>query len=157
DVRGGGPYLVRRCASGLRGSRVRHGRRRASPDAVREDSEGRPSRAGCRAGKIGNAIGIDMSYDFSGQVAVVTGAGRGIGRAVAERFLTGGATVVAVDIDERALSSIGAGTPAGERVLGCVADVGDSAQVDDLLETIDAELGRLDVMVNNAGIIVFKE
>jgi 3-oxoacyl-[acyl-carrier protein] reductase len=94
--------------------------------------------------------------EFSGQVVVVTGAGRGIGRAIAERFLAGGATVVAVDLDERSTETIAAGTDARPRVLSAVADVGDSKQVDALMRLVDAEFGRLDVLINNAGILIFK-
>src|SRR6185369_11687232 len=94
-----------------------------------------------------------MLYDqhnamrFEKQVVLVTGAGHGIGRAVAERFAAEGARVVVNDLnavwaDEVALSLGG---------IGIAADVSNSAQVDAMFDRVLRECGGIDVLVNNAG------
>ena len=80
------------------------------------------------------------SPDLTGRVAVVTGAGSGIGRATAELFAAEGATVVAADVDSSA-----------EGVTH-VIDVSDPEQADALAAAVVAEHGRVDVLFNNAGV-----
>jgi NAD(P)-dependent dehydrogenase (short-subunit alcohol dehydrogenase family) len=82
------------------------------------------------------------------RVAVITGAGSGIGLASARRLAAEGATVVAVDIDETA------GKAAAAEVKGVfqAADVADEDQVRDLFDSIAARFGRIDIAFNNAGI-----
>jgi len=93
-----------------------------------------------------------MAGRLDGQVAVITGSGRGIGRASAELFAREGASVVVSDIDaESARQTAQAISEAGGRAVGHPADVTDSAAVDRLVERAVAEFGRLDVMFNNAG------
>ncbi|MFT4150277.1 MAG: SDR family oxidoreductase [Paracoccaceae bacterium] len=89
---------------------------------------------------------------FAGKVVTITGAARGIGRATAERFLSEGARVVIADVDTAQLAATAAeiGTP--ETVMAVDADVADKAQVDALVARTVAAFGRIDVMVNNAGI-----
>ncbi|MEJ2869180.1 SDR family NAD(P)-dependent oxidoreductase [Actinomycetospora sp. OC33-EN08] len=82
-----------------------------------------------------------------GKVAIVTGAGRGIGRAIAETLATEGATVVATDVDE-ATAKDTAQTVGGT---GIAADVSDRAAVDALVAQVVEQHGRIDVLVNNAG------
>ena len=84
-----------------------------------------------------------------GRAALVTGAARGIGLAIASRFVTEGARVALVDIDE---SVEGAAKRLGEGALGLVADVTATADVERAVTTVHARWGRLDVVVNNAGI-----
>lgn len=86
------------------------------------------------------------------KVAVVTGAARGIGRASAERFLKEGAKVVIGDIDAATLDKTAAeiGTP--DRVLAVVTDVSKKSQVDALIAAAVKKFGRVDIMLNNAGI-----
>src|SRR2546428_13769318 len=84
-----------------------------------------------------------------GRAALVTGAARGIGLAIASRFVTEGARVALVDIDE---SVEGAAKRLGEGALGLVADVTATADVERAVTTAHQRWGRLDVVVNNAGI-----
>jgi 2-hydroxycyclohexanecarboxyl-CoA dehydrogenase len=85
-------------------------------------------------------------------VAVVTGAGRGIGRAVAEVLAAEGATVVATDVDEASARDTAAalGGPGG-RVLGLAVDVASRESVDAMVAAVRERHGRIDVLVNNAG------
>jgi 3-oxoacyl-[acyl-carrier protein] reductase len=83
---------------------------------------------------------------------VVTGAGRGIGRVIAERFLGEAARVVALDLDPGGLDWLTGHDPA--RALGLAADVADSSAVAGVVEQVQDRFGRLDVLVNNAGIFV---
>jgi NAD(P)-dependent dehydrogenase (short-subunit alcohol dehydrogenase family) len=94
-----------------------------------------------------------MNLDLNGKVAVVTGGSRGIGRAVAEGLAAAGADVVVasrkVEACQRAAADISEAT--GRRVLPVKCHVGDWAACDALVETVYAELGRCDVLINNAG------
>ncbi|MDO8187379.1 3-oxoacyl-ACP reductase FabG [Conexibacter sp. JD483] len=94
-----------------------------------------------------------MADRFEGQVALVTGAAGGIGAAVAERLAAEGAHVAVLDRDEagaRATAArIGA---AGGSASAHLVDVADAARVDALFDALAAERGRIDVLVNNAGI-----
>jgi NAD(P)-dependent dehydrogenase (short-subunit alcohol dehydrogenase family) len=85
---------------------------------------------------------------FADQVVVVTGAGHGIGRAVAERFASEGARVVVNDLDEARAAEV---ARAVGGALGIAADVASKPQVDAMFDRVEAEFGRIDVLVNNAG------
>ncbi len=89
---------------------------------------------------------------LAGKVAVITGAARGIGRACVERFLSDGAKVVAADIDADALGETVAALSALGEIVAAVADVSKRADVEGLIATAVKTFGRLDVMLNNAGI-----
>ncbi len=87
---------------------------------------------------------------FEGKIALVTGASRGIGRAIAEKLAACGATVIGTATSEPgadAISAYLAGKGKGLRL-----DVSDSASIETLLEKIRAEFGEVDILVNNAGI-----
>src|SRR5262245_65600664 len=82
---------------------------------------------------------------FEGKVALVTGAGSGIGKATVDQFIGGGAQVVAVDVVEGALQAALAGWQAtGGQVTGVVANVMDEADVGRMIETAHMTYGRLD-------------
>src|SRR4051794_20498840 len=98
---------------------------------------------------------MNPSYDFTGQVALVTGAGTGMGLDTARAFAASGAAVVLSDVDEQALRAATDGlTASGHRALGVICDVADEAQVAALVDRTVAEFGRLDMAYNNAGIML---
>lgn len=88
------------------------------------------------------------------KIAFITGSGGGIGRGIASRFAREGAQVVVNDIDQgRVDEAVAEITAQGGKVLGIAADVSDSRQVDEVFATISEQFGRLDILVNNVGII----
>jgi 2-hydroxycyclohexanecarboxyl-CoA dehydrogenase len=83
------------------------------------------------------------------KVAIVTGAGQGIGKAIAEKLASHGATVVVTDVNEETASQTAAAIGGG--AIGIRADVTSRESVNAMVDQVMRELGRIDVLVNNAG------
>ncbi|MBB4377683.1 glucose 1-dehydrogenase [Bradyrhizobium sp. Rc3b] len=89
---------------------------------------------------------------LSGKVAAITGAARGIGKACAKRFLDDGVKVVISDVDAEGLAATAAELARPDALRTIVGNVAKRADVDQLVATAAKEFGRLDIMVNNAGV-----
>ena len=89
------------------------------------------------------------TYDFQGRTVIVTGGARGIGLEVGRCFQTAGARTYLVDLDEEALSAA-ASVTGGSTI---VADVSSTEAVTALVSRVVDETGRVDVLVNNAGVL----
>ena len=89
---------------------------------------------------------------LAGKVAVITGAARGIGRACAERFLNDGVKVMISDVDGEALAATAAELGRPDDLRAVTADVAKRADIDALVAAAVSAFGRLDIMVNNAGV-----
>lgn len=88
------------------------------------------------------------------KTAIVTGAARGIGRAIASRFLQDGYRVGLLDIDENTLRKTASELPSSS-VLPVVCDVANPESVDSAVEQVASQLGQIQALVNNAGIATF--
>ena len=94
---------------------------------------------------------------FTDKVAIVTGAGNGIGLSIAYAFAAEGAQVVVADINgasgAKAVAEIEA---AGGKAISVPVDVADEGQVENLVQIVLARLGRVDILVNNAGVVLHR-
>ncbi|GAA3748701.1 2,3-dihydro-2,3-dihydroxybenzoate dehydrogenase [Spinactinospora alkalitolerans] len=91
---------------------------------------------------------------IEGSIAVVTGAGQGIGRAVAHALAAEGAVIAAVDRDpDRARAAAAELEQAGRKALGLVADVAEAAEVERLFDGVERDLGPVSLAVNVAGVL----
>jgi NAD(P)-dependent dehydrogenase (short-subunit alcohol dehydrogenase family) len=95
------------------------------------------------------------AFHLGGRVAIVTGGARGIGREIVQTLGAAGATVAIADIDEQgAAAAADEESVAGHRALGVGVDVTRPDQVASMVERVVSELGRIDVLVNDAGICI---
>lgn len=98
---------------------------------------------------------MNPTYNFKGQVALVTGASSGMGLTTAQAFAEAGAAVVLADINKKALlTATDALLSAGHQAIAVTCDVSDEAQVAAMVERAVTTFGRLDMAFNNAGIQV---
>jgi len=98
---------------------------------------------------------MTVRFDFTGQVALVTGASAGMGLAAARAFAEAGASTVLVDIDETAVRHAADElTGEGYHVMALVGDVSDETHVASIVATTVDTYGRLDAAFNNAGIMI---
>jgi NAD(P)-dependent dehydrogenase (short-subunit alcohol dehydrogenase family) len=98
-----------------------------------------------------------MNPRFEGRTALVTGAATGVGRAVAERLAEEGARLALTDIQREPLEALAAKLgAAGTEVVTVDGDIVDPAVSRDLVAAAEREFGRVDVLVNNVGIVVLK-
>jgi len=106
----------------------------------------------CAGGAAADPIAPMKTISLEGQVAVVTGAGRGIGRAIVEEFVAAGADVVIADIAPPPDDLLEYVKTQGRRAVGVVADVSKVEDCNRIIETAVSEFGKIDILVNNAGI-----
>lgn len=93
-----------------------------------------------------------MTNRLEGRVAIVTGAGRGIGRAIVERLAGEGAAVAALDLSADMAAEALSALPDAARHMACACDVADSASAETAVRAARERFGRIDILVNNAGI-----
>ena len=94
-----------------------------------------------------------LTVDLTDQVAIVTGAARGLGQAIARDLAASGAVVACIDINEGLLNdTVQSITEAGGKAASFACDVTDSQRVTEVVQAIAKQFGRLDILVNNAGV-----
>jgi NAD(P)-dependent dehydrogenase (short-subunit alcohol dehydrogenase family) len=100
-----------------------------------------------------SSLKAESLFNLGGRVALVTGAGSGIGRETALLLASAGAIVVAADLNEEgAQQTVAQIEKAAGKSIAVRVDIGDEASIVAMFEAVHARLGRLDVLVNNAGI-----
>ena len=93
-----------------------------------------------------------MQVDLNGRVALVTGAARGIGQAIADRLAANGARVVYTDVDAAQVVLAAANAP---QAMARTMDITQESQVEAVVQEIVRQCGRIDILVNNAGVNTF--
>ncbi len=95
-----------------------------------------------------------MSEKLTGKVAIVTGAGSGMGKSIALSYAKAGAKVVLADVNEKTLAEVEKEiTNQSGQALSCVTDISKESDVDALIKAATDKFGSLDILVNNAGIM----
>jgi NAD(P)-dependent dehydrogenase (short-subunit alcohol dehydrogenase family) len=106
-----------------------------------------------RAGIRGEGMTNDGTKPLTGKIAVVTGGGRGIGRAIAERLARMGASTIVCGRSQKTLEAAAqAITSAGGRCEAVICDVSQLSSVEALAARVEKSFGRTDILVNNAGV-----
>lgn len=96
---------------------------------------------------------MNYQFDFSEKVVLITGGNRGLGRAIAEGFATLGATTILVGRNIQKLKETEEAIIAnGGKCIKIQADLNVSSQVNDMINTIKSKFGRVDILINNAGV-----
>jgi len=97
-----------------------------------------------------------MSRQLDGKVAVITGAGRGIGKIIAKTLAENGATIVAASRTSDEIETLATEiSDAGGKAIAVRTDITDEASVRNLFGVIDEQFGRVDILINNAGMGIF--
>ena len=95
-----------------------------------------------------------MAQGLDGKVAVITGSGRGIGRAIAKRYALEGAAVIVSDVDPQPVAeTVAAIGAAGGRAAANICDVRDPHQMEAMFDAAEEAFGPVDISVNNAGYV----
>src|SRR5512139_249398 len=134
----------------------RHCRRSGAEALV--DAVGRARGAGATtAARAGRSMSTELQdVVFPGlkdRVVIITGAGQGIGRVFAKSFAKAGARAVVAELNEKKAAEVSAEIMgAGGQALAVTTDVADPASIDEMIEVVEDEYGRIDVLINNAGI-----
>jgi NAD(P)-dependent dehydrogenase (short-subunit alcohol dehydrogenase family) len=97
--------------------------------------------------------GSAQLFDLTGRVAIITGAGQGIGRVFARAFAASGATAVIAEINESKATAVAKEiAEAGGKALAVKTDVADEGSIATMIKTVEGQCGHIDILVNNAGI-----
>jgi NAD(P)-dependent dehydrogenase (short-subunit alcohol dehydrogenase family) len=97
-----------------------------------------------------------MTSFLNEKTALVTGGSRGIGFAIAEALLIEGAKVLICGRDEQSLTTASTALTRHGKVLTHIADVSNPTSVESLFQAVDSQLGQLDILINNAGVGIFR-
>jgi NAD(P)-dependent dehydrogenase (short-subunit alcohol dehydrogenase family) len=101
--------------------------------------------------------GYDKNFRLAGKAALITGAARGIGKAIAQLYAEKGADVILVDQLDEVKDAAASIARSGSKTLPLTADITDTGNVTRIVEKSVREFGRIDILVNNAGIVLLDD